>query len=257
MPKDYAQKKSATPSQRQHRRGSIRALIVIALLLATGWFYSQKDPDSSAKTELASQGIGLNFPSARQAAEDASPPVNSEVTSTPNVQPSNTAGSNSTTTETRAFEPLPSTRLNTSESVPSSDKATERAADDPAIEEELYLTAAEALAAFQFYQLTQQTPEVVDVRPPSARNQPLIPEQRQQEFVVQAASFRNRQDADNLRAQLILAGIEEARVDRIDGSNGIWYRVVMGPMDSRSRANAIARQLRNRNMSPLVRAIDL
>ncbi len=60
-------------------------------------------------------------------------------------------------------------------------------------------------------------------------------------YVLQAGSFRNEKDADRRRGELVLLGLD-ASVDATDGENGRWFRVYIGPFESRS-AMAKARSL--------------
>ncbi len=53
-------------------------------------------------------------------------------------------------------------------------------------------------------------------------------------YLLQAGSFRNPEDADRRRGELLLLGLEP-RVEQSDGDNGRWYRVFVGPFDSRSK----------------------
>lgn len=57
-------------------------------------------------------------------------------------------------------------------------------------------------------------------------------------YMIQAASFRNTEDADRLRAKLILSGMVEANIRKTMGKGDQpWYRVVLGPYESRSKMN--------------------
>ncbi len=53
-------------------------------------------------------------------------------------------------------------------------------------------------------------------------------------YLLQAGSFRQRQDADARRAELLLLGLEP-RIEEASGDNGRWYRVFLGPYESRSQ----------------------
>jgi len=46
--------------------------------------------------------------------------------------------------------------------------------------------------------------------------------------LMQCGSFRQQADAERLRAQIAMAGLE-SQVRATDGSNGLWYRVILGP----------------------------
>jgi cell division protein FtsN len=109
-------------------------------------------------------------------------------------------------------------------------------------------TAQEPLAAappavpeptYEFYELLPEQDITVEVDPAE------LPQPRaaadQPRYLLQAGSFRQAEDADRRRAELLLLGLEP-RVEETTGSNGRWFRVVIGPFESRS-AMARARSL--------------
>jgi cell division protein FtsN len=53
-------------------------------------------------------------------------------------------------------------------------------------------------------------------------------------YLLQAGSFRQREDADRRRAELLLLGLEPT-VQQADGDNGQWFRVYIGPFASHSQ----------------------
>ena len=53
-------------------------------------------------------------------------------------------------------------------------------------------------------------------------------------YLLQAGSFRQRQDADRRRAELLLLGLEP-KIEGSNGDNGRWFRVYVGPFESRSQ----------------------
>ncbi len=70
-------------------------------------------------------------------------------------------------------------------------------------------------------------------------------------YMLQAASFRNSEDADRLRAKLIISGLVEAAIRKTIGDNGEpWYRVVLGPYTSRSKMNRAEDKLVSMEISP-------
>lgn len=71
------------------------------------------------------------------------------------------------------------------------------------------------------------------------------------EYLLQAGSFRYRRDADELRASLILAGLN-ASTTKVGIDDGIWYRVVVGPFASRPESQRALTRLRQRNISALL-----
>ena len=64
------------------------------------------------------------------------------------------------------------------------------------------------------------------------------------QYLLQVGSFRQQDDADRRRGELALLGLE-ATVEPGDGENGRWYRVYVGPFESRSemaRARSLTAQ---------------
>jgi cell division protein FtsN len=51
----------------------------------------------------------------------------------------------------------------------------------------------------------------------------------QDTFFIQAGSFQNAPDADNMKARLALMGLEASVQARDLGEKGVWYRVRVGP----------------------------
>ena len=64
------------------------------------------------------------------------------------------------------------------------------------------------------------------------------------QYLLQVGSFRQQVDADRRRGELALLGLE-ATVEPSEGDNGRWYRVYLGPFESRSemaRARSLTAQ---------------
>lgn len=88
---------------------------------------------------------------------------------------------------------------------------------------------------FEFYQILQDS-EVDTSHVDAYQSTP----RGEQDFyyMLQAASFRSSDDADRLRAKLILSGLVEASIRKTIGKDGRpWYRVILGPYISRSKMN--------------------
>ena len=55
------------------------------------------------------------------------------------------------------------------------------------------------------------------------------------EYLLQAGAFRGRNDADAMRARLILATNMGAHIESVrDSAGGTWHRVLVGPFESRA-----------------------
>lgn len=93
---------------------------------------------------------------------------------------------------------------------------------------------------FDFYKLLPEQTIEVDVAPAEVA-QPRTDAAPGELYLLQAGSFRQREDADRRRAELLLLGLEP-RVEETTGDNGRWFRVYVGPFEARSQV-ARARSL--------------
>lgn len=62
-------------------------------------------------------------------------------------------------------------------------------------------------------------------------------------YQMQCASFRQLEQAESMKAQIAFAGLV-ANVRKTTGSNGDWYRVVLGPYDTKRQAEADKHKLK-------------
>ena len=53
--------------------------------------------------------------------------------------------------------------------------------------------------------------------------------------LMQCGSFRQKPDAERLRAQIAMTGLE-SQIRGTTGSNGLWYRVILGPYETKRDA---------------------
>lgn len=89
---------------------------------------------------------------------------------------------------------------------------------------------------FDFYtMLPEQTIEVEEppepVEPAADVPKPLAATAAPQPYFLQAGSFRQQDDAERRRAELLLLGLEP-RIEETSGDNGRWFRVSLGPFES-------------------------
>ena len=81
-----------------------------------------------------------------------------------------------------------------------------------------------------------------------------VPEEQKQSlhsiYSIQAASFRNKEDADQLRARLLLQNMQaRTAASRVNGQT--WYRVVVGPFQGRLEADRAMTRLREQGLSAI------
>ncbi len=104
---------------------------------------------------------------------------------------------------------------------------------------------------FRFYDMLPES----EVVPPPVQEYSPSPNIQDFSYVVQSGSFRSQEDAERQRAQIAFQGLR-ASVQRIDLESGsVWYRVNVGPFESRSQMNAAVDKLVTINIQPLVRKI--
>ena len=77
------------------------------------------------------------------------------------------------------------------------------------------------------------------------------PETRPGTYVLQAGSYRNFADADRIRAQLALAGVE-SKVQKVTVDTDTWHRVRIGPITNLDELNRIRTRLRQADVDALV-----
>jgi len=70
-------------------------------------------------------------------------------------------------------------------------------------------------------------------------------------YVLQAGSYRNEADADRVRAQLSMQGID-AKVQRVAVDADVWHRVRIGPITRLDDLNRLRKQLQAADVDALV-----
>jgi cell division protein FtsN len=78
-----------------------------------------------------------------------------------------------------------------------------------------------------------------------------VPETRPGTYVLQAGSYRAFTDADRVRAQLALAGVE-SKVQKVTVDADTWHRVRVGPISNLDELNRIRTRLRRADIDALV-----
>src|SRR5690606_2303498 len=65
--------------------------------------------------------------------------------------------------------------------------------------------------------------------------------------LMQCGSFRNINDAEEMRATIAMIGLE-AQIRTTEGSNGVWHRVILGPYEGRLAAATDRHKLQRGNV---------
>jgi cell division protein FtsN len=125
--------------------------------------------------------------------------------------------------------------------------ATERASardEDPADEKD---------SKFDFYDMLPKFEVVV----PEKKEKGVGPEggtapiERPGTYVLQAGSYRNLNDADRVRAQLALQGIE-SKIQKVTVDNDAWHRVRIGPVTDLGELNRLRKRLAEAEVDAIV-----
>jgi cell division protein FtsN len=78
-----------------------------------------------------------------------------------------------------------------------------------------------------------------------------VPETRRGTYVLQAGSYKNFADADRVRAQLALQGVE-SKVQKVSVDNDTWHRIRIGPISELNELNRLRAILRKADVDVLV-----
>jgi len=79
-------------------------------------------------------------------------------------------------------------------------------------------------------------------------------EEQKEVFIVQAASFLNKQDAENFTALLKTKGYE-AYISSATAKNKVWHRIRIGPVKNKSEAEEILKKLKKEHVEPMILTI--
>jgi cell division protein FtsN len=105
---------------------------------------------------------------------------------------------------------------------------------------------------YDFYEMLPNFEVVVPEREAAVqRHAPAAAVEKSGAYVLQAGSYRKVEEADRVRAQLALQGIE-ARVQRVSIDADTWHRVRIGPISDLSELNRVRDRLREADMDVLV-----
>lgn len=105
---------------------------------------------------------------------------------------------------------------------------------------------------FDFYEMLPKfevvVPEREKVEDAGSRVAPI---EKPGAYMLQAGSYRNFADADRVRAQLALQGIE-SKIQRVSVDNDTWHRVRIGPISDLAELNRTRARLRQADIEALV-----
>ncbi len=134
----------------------------------------------------------------------------------------------------------------------------DRPAHEPATETPAPASARESEAPvdtetrYDFYEMLPNFEVVVPEKDREVkRDAPAAEVNKEGAYVLQVGSYKDFKEADRVRAQLALQGIE-SRVQRVSVDNDTWHRVRVGPITDLKELNRIRDRLREAEMDVLV-----
>ena len=135
---------------------------------------------------------------------------------------------------------------------PMAEKKKSRANEPPEAEGADTGAGEDSAKSYAFYDMLPKFEVVVpekekDVRPDVRA----VPETRRGTYVLQAGSYKSFADADRVRAQLALQGVE-SKVQKVSVDNDTWHRIRIGPISKLDELNRLRTILRKADVDVLV-----
>jgi len=88
-------------------------------------------------------------------------------------------------------------------------------------------------------------------------SKPVAASSSRESYLIQIASFKNRQDAEHLKASLTLKGFDVSVVATVQQQVS-WFRVIVGPFGSRAAAEKVQLNLaHNERIKGMIRRIEV
>jgi cell division protein FtsN len=116
----------------------------------------------------------------------------------------------------------------------------------PAATEKSTATPGDGKPRFEFYKVLTDKQDATAIAPtkPADKSQPAKPQSADSKLaavnepqILQAGSFSNVNDAENLKAKLALLGVEANIQTATIPDKGVWYRVRLGPYKNADEMN--------------------
>jgi len=121
-----------------------------------------------------------------------------------------------------------------------------------AVKPEVKVEPGPAIPRFDFYTILPEKEVVVpDYEIGTRTREERVGQGKESSYILQAGSFKEFKDADNMKAKLALMGIE-SRVEKAKVGDATWYRVKMGPLSKMSSVSSIRARLRQNGIDVVV-----
>lgn len=112
-------------------------------------------------------------------------------------------------------------------------------------------TAEKPKPSFDFYYILPELEVAVPEQELAAKSQKPAAADEKIEYILQAGSFREHEQADQLKAKLALQGID-ANIQSVQINQDTWHRVRIGPIRNMTTLNSTLKRLKDNNISAIV-----
>ena len=112
-------------------------------------------------------------------------------------------------------------------------------------------TPARQEPKFNFYTILPELEVLIpedEIRPPASKKTTSAADSKR--YILQAGSFRSRQDAEKLKATVALLGLE-ASINQVSIQSEKWHRVRIGPVNNRRELNRNLNLLQRNNINAM------
>jgi len=131
-------------------------------------------------------------------------------------------------------------------------KDTAKAPPPPPKEKEPAKTAVKPKPSFDFYTILPELEVAVPEQDIAAQSKkPASQQDSNAEYILQAGSFRDYKQADQLKAKLALQGID-ANIQSVQVNQDTWHRVRIGPIHNMTTLTATLKRLKEQNIAVII-----
>ncbi len=139
---------------------------------------------------------------------------------------------------------------------PAQRKEEQKAKSQKQAEKPKQKTQADSKPKFDFYTILPEKEVVVPEHEIKTRvREEHVGKAKTTRYMMQAGSFRDSKEADSLKAQLALMGIE-SNIEKALVGNTTWNRVKIGPISQTASVNSIRSRLRENHIDVVVMEIN-
>ena len=105
--------------------------------------------------------------------------------------------------------------------------------------------------SFDFYTILPELEVAVPEQELAAKSQKPSAVDDKSAYILQAGSFRDRKQADQLKAKLALQGID-ANIQSVQVNQDTWHRVRIGPIHNMTTLTATLKRLKEHNINVII-----